>query len=75
MVSLDLVHRIHTSLLDPYSRQVIYRHLDSVHASGRRSRTLDVGTVSGAMALSLMAGHRWVLCFVVFLDAVMDIDC
>jgi len=44
--SLDVIHRVQTTLLEPHHSEVIHQHLDNIHSSGRRSRTLDVGTVS-----------------------------
>ncbi|WVO13286.1 hypothetical protein L204_100899 [Cryptococcus depauperatus] len=40
----DTMHRL---LVEPYHSAVIHDHLAKVHASGRRSAVLDVGSVSG----------------------------
>lgn len=45
-LSLETMHVVHSALLEPYHTQKMSAHLGRVHASGRRSRVLDVGTVS-----------------------------
>lgn len=49
----EALHDIHMSLLNPRHDQVVHRHLEAVHASGRRSVVLDVGTGSGSWAIGL----------------------
>ncbi|EKD02935.1 hypothetical protein A1Q2_02766 [Trichosporon asahii var. asahii CBS 8904] len=44
---------IHMSLLNPRHDQLVHLHLDQIHASGRRSKILDVGTGTGSWAISL----------------------
>lgn len=46
MYSLDALHFMHTSLLNPSHDHLIIQHLAKIHASGRRSHVLDVGAVS-----------------------------
>lgn len=41
------------SLLNPRHDQLVHLHLDQIHASGRRSKILDVGTGTGSWAISL----------------------
>ncbi|EIW66547.1 hypothetical protein TREMEDRAFT_65417 [Tremella mesenterica DSM 1558] len=46
---LDINHTIHQSFLEPNESRLIGSHLASIHATGRRSRVLDVGTVRGLL--------------------------
>ncbi|ORX33694.1 hypothetical protein BD324DRAFT_584803 [Kockovaella imperatae] len=49
---LDTLHQLHMTLLEPYHSQTIHTHLAAIHSTGRRSRVLDVGAVSGPSACS-----------------------
>lgn len=41
------MNMVHDTLLNPYTAQVVHNHLTGIHTSeGRRSRVLDIGTVS-----------------------------
>lgn len=54
MTSLyEALHSIHMSLLNPRHDQLVNQHLDQIHASGRRSQILDVGTGTGSWAIAL----------------------
>lgn len=46
LCSLGALHTMHISLLNPRHDHLVTAHLARVHAMGRRSQVLDVGTVS-----------------------------
>ncbi|KAL1413586.1 hypothetical protein Q8F55_001360 [Vanrija albida] len=54
---LDTLHAAHTLLLSPTEEQLVGAHLGAVHASGRRSAVLDVGTGTGTWAFSTARRH------------------
>ena len=51
---LDIMDDVHSTLLDPHHSRRIHSHLAAVHASGRRSKVLDVGAVSAFAPLCVV---------------------
>ncbi|WVQ93415.1 hypothetical protein IAU59_000486 [Kwoniella sp. CBS 9459] len=50
---LESVQKLHTLVLEPYHSTLIHNHLSQIHASGRRSSVLDVGTGTGRWATEI----------------------
>lgn len=49
----ETLQDIHLSLLNPRHDEIVHRHLEAIHFSGRRSKVLDVGTGTGSWAIAL----------------------
>ena len=51
---LDTLHTLHMTLLDPTHSNLIHSHVGRIHATGRRSRVLEVGAVSESIPASVL---------------------